>query len=432
VTGDNTIQRALPRTGKLWIVSPVGLSCLAFALFLLAWIFPPGLYTEVMQERNLVFFDATSMLFVLLCLGGFWLGVWLIATFRPERRVGSGGPDAWKPIKIAIPLILAVGGNAIVLSVTLIREPLMFPLLLTRQGDALKEAAGRAGALFTATTVLTGMLWWALWRRREVATQRWSAFLRTLLGLTFLSALVDCIVRVDRTSLLSLVIGTFVLVLMLRAKESGLRNRSLWWSMIRAVVLVVGLFVVISFLRGTDDSREFVAQLLGYSIASYNRLAAVLSGTLHYPYGGRGLYLAPFVSYSATLQSIIPVGGVFGWPSFLEVWSSEFLAVSSAGLSRDAIWAGAFGYLFSDLGWAAPVFLIGYGALVGGIWRSLRNGNMLGTLLYPWCAFCILFWHGTNVLLDAKFVILLLVGGCMALYEKLTTRSRRHLAQSLT
>ena len=38
--------------------------------------------------------------------------------------------------------------------------------------------------------------------------------------------------------------------------------------------------------------------------------------------------------------------------------------------------------------------------------------------MYPWCAFCILFWHGTNLLLDVKFVVLLLVCGGLAVYER--------------
>ena len=232
-------------------------------------------------------------------------------------------------------------------------------------------------------------------------------------------------VTVGRTELLPLVVGTCLISWILRARKGRLGRTAVLWSGLFAVASVLGLFILFSVLRGVDDSHDATAELIAYTIASYNRLSALLSGVLRYPYGGSGIYISPFASYNSSLHRIIPLGEMLHWHSYQEVWLSEFAAQSQAGLNINAIWAGAFGYLYSDLGWGTPLFIVLYGILAGGLWRSIRRGGLLGVVMYPWCAFCILFWHGTNLLLDVKFVVLLVVCGGLAVYERSTMRPQR-------
>ena len=98
--------RAISGQGGLWIVSPMGLAMLAFLLFLLAWLFPPDIYSEYMQERDLMFLDPRAMLFFLLCIGGFWLGQWLLEVFSPSARVGQSMTPKWisRTAFLALPL----------------------------------------------------------------------------------------------------------------------------------------------------------------------------------------------------------------------------------------------------------------------------------------------------------------------------------------
>jgi hypothetical protein len=182
------------------------------------------------------------------------------------------------------------------------------------------------------------------------------------------------------------------------------------------------LFVSFSLLRGAGPDA-LIGDILGYTIAAYNRLAAVLDGRLRYPFSGRGLYISGFVAFNDTFNKIFHINQLFSWPDFDTVWRSEFAAVSSAGLDARLIWSGAFGYAFSDLKWASPLLLFIFGVVTGGAWRLLKLGRIYGVVLYPWCAFCVLFWFGTNYLLDPRAVVLLLVATALSLYEWLFVRA---------
>src|ERR1035437_8985257 len=85
--------------------------------------------------------------------------------------------------------------------------------------------------------------------------------------------------------------------------------------------IVLTLFLLASFVRGTTDLTKDV---FTYTIASYNRLSALLSGRLRYPYGGRGIYLFSFLGYTNMLNMVIPLRDMLRWPSFMDYWQSEF------------------------------------------------------------------------------------------------------------
>jgi len=175
-------------------------------------------------------------------------------------------------------------------------------------------------------------------------------------------------------------------------------------------------------VRGTTDmSRDLVS----YTIASYNRSSALMSGKLSYPYAGHGIYLFSFLGFNNALNAVIPFREILNWPSFMDYWQSEFSAVTSAGLSDNAIWAGAFGYTYADIGWGAPMFLLFEGVLCGFAWRSIKLGRPLGIILYPWCGFCILFWFGMNYLFDNKITMLLVDAVILSIYEGVLVRHEK-------
>jgi len=188
---------------------------------------------------------------------------------------------------------------------------------------------------------------------------------------------------------------------------------------------VVLLFFAFSFLRGFDSWDDQVNQLFGYTAACYNRLAAVVDGSLRYPFAGHGLYLSYFAAYSHAFNRIVPLATIMNPPDFLDLWGSEFGAVSRAGLDGRLIWSGAFGYIFSELGWFSSLFLFGYGILYGVVWDRMKAGKVLGVVLYPFFGFCVLFWSGTNYLLDALLAVLLVTALILAGYERLFLKCQK-------
>jgi hypothetical protein len=142
-----------------------------------------------------------------------------------------------------------------------------------------------------------------------------------------------------------------------------------------------------------------------------------VNGVLRYPFAGRGLYLSSFAAYNHTFNRILPLRTMMNWPDYVEVWGAEFGAIDRAGLDGGAIWSGAFGYIFSDLGWFSVPFVFGYGLLYGVVWNWIKRGKVVGIVLYPCFGFCVLFWLGSNFLLDSQPALLLVAAMALAAYE---------------
>ncbi len=87
-------------------------------------------------------------------------------------------------------MLAALAVNAMVLVETLSQHPLLIAFLISGQGNELKEEVAGAGGLMLATTVLTGLCWWALWRKAELVVEGWRRHVvSALVLLTFLSAI---------------------------------------------------------------------------------------------------------------------------------------------------------------------------------------------------------------------------------------------------
>jgi len=60
-------------------------------------------------------------------------------------------------------------------------------------------------------------------------------------------------------------------------------------------------------LKGALDLSTQVSTFIGYTIAAYNRLAAVLNGSLHFEYTGRGIYFSNFISFNMKYKGIVMI-----------------------------------------------------------------------------------------------------------------------------
>ncbi len=289
--------------------------------------------------------------------------------------------------------------------------------LLMQQGDSVKDSA-QGGTLSFAPTFVIGIIWWAYWRTCDLELQgarKWLIWL--LQGIAVLSVLASAILNVGRVLVMILASGMTILYVLRKSmkKQAGLASILKTGAIVS--ILIVLLFSAFSFLRGVNNWDGQISTLFGYTFASYNRLAAVISGDLRYPYAGRGLYISDLISFSSKIHQIIPLDRILDWPEQVEVWGSEFLAVAKAGLDSHMIWSGAFGYIFSDLGWFTSPFLFLYGLIYGALWRELMCGNVTGIALYPFGGFCILFWIGDNYFTSSTLVLLGVVAIILVAYE---------------
>jgi hypothetical protein len=412
------------------IISPYGISIFSTLVFLVAWVFPPPVYTGLMNEPDLMFLDAETLLFFLLCVAGFWVGLLLIDFVFPSPALleSKSQPSHLKGLTLLLPLIITTAMTVLVGIQIFKNSPDALVLLLAQQADTLKVQQadqGATGPLGWASIMQISILWWTYWnlinskpsRPRRFYKRRLLPWLIFFVGL--LVQIVLCIFKVSRADLMPVLAGVAVLYLLGKIRRKELGTAGLLRYCLLFSGAVISLFILLGMLRNTTDLSVGLGSFVGYTLASYNRLTAILHGTMHYPYAGHGVYLSDFLAYNKAFNDLVPLKTTLGWPDFLELWNSEFQAPQRAGLRYDLIWSGVFGYLFSDFGWATPLILTGYGTIYGLVWRSVKSGSTVGIALYPWFAFTALCWFSSNMVFGVKAVFFLTAGLSLMAYEKL-------------
>jgi len=412
------------------IVSPYGIAIVSTLGFLLAWTFPPKLYSDVIGEPDLMFLDATTLLYFLLCVGGFWVGLILIDFLFPSPPLLETSPrdSRMKGFSLLFPLMLTTVMTAMLVVQMFKQSPNLLTLLLSQQGNAAKLEQNQqaiSGPLGWAAVMLTSILWWTYWmlinsrtahpkRFRDRRFFSWFVF-----AIGFLVQIALCVVKVSRSEMMPLFGGLAVLYLLNKVRRKELSTVGLLRYVLVFSVAAITIFSLFSLLRGANDANDGISSLMGYTVASYNRMTAVLNGTMRYPYGGSGIYLSNFLAYNNAFNALIPIKNTLGWPEYLALWSADFQAPQLAGLNPVLIWSGAFGSLFSDFGWATPLILMAYGVIYGIFWRLIKANATVGLTLYPWLAFNSLFWFGSNAVFDHRAVFFLAAGLMLVAYEKL-------------
>lgn len=411
------------------IVSPYGISVLSTLVFLIAWLFPPGLYSQLIHEPDLMFLDPETLLFFLLCVAGFWAGLLLIDFLFPSPPLLESRYriSRLKDMALILPLALTTVLTCAVAVELLRRTPNLIVLLLAQQGSAVKNnlADVQLGILGWGPDLQQPLLWWTYWhllasKHKEAKSRRsrrillWAIFATGLFAQIAVSVL-----KVSRAGLMPLLGGLAVVYLMSRIARREIKTAGLIRSIVIIAAFVVLVFVSFSLMRGNTDVSVAMGGFVGYTLASYNRMAALLHGTMHYPYGGHGIYVFPVLNSNHLLNAIFPFNKIFKWPDYFELWHSEFVAPQLAGLNDYDIWSGAFGYLFSDCGWWTPLMLALYGAVYGLVWRLVKSGNTLGLTIYPWFAFCALAWFSGNLAFGSALPFCIVAGLLLIAYEKL-------------
>lgn len=406
------------------IISPYCLAALSYVIFLVACVFPRGTYSSYMNEPDYMFMDPAAIGFYSVCVAAFVLGLWIFDLFHPNvpQCHELGVPMVSSTAFVLFPLVVALGFS-VASNIILIRSnPDLISLLLIQGGADIKSDIQMAGSLGLAGTYLIGIVWWATWRCDQVKlADRRRVIVKIVQYIALFSVIVSSTLKLGRGELMPVLVGSGIIYLLKKSRGEGVGRSFIIKFALSFSICILALFFLFSFVRDTTDMTR---DLIAYTIGSYNRLSALLSDRLRYPYSGRGIYLFSFLGFNNLLNMIVPFGDMLRWPTFMEYWQSEFRAMGPAGLGESAIWAGTFGYIFADLGWFAPVFVFFEGVLCAFVWRSARMGNTLGVILYPWFAFSILFWFGMHYLFDNKVVALCGDIVLLSLYEAIFLRRR--------
>jgi hypothetical protein len=418
------------------VVSPYGLAIISYAFFLFACLIPPSVYTHCMNEPDLMFLDPTTILFYTLCVASFLSGVWLLGWLLPpvpsvDRKFL---PKASPAVFLLIPLVPCVLLVALSSFLLVRNNPLAIPLLIAQQGSLIAPDGDASlnfhGTMNISVLFVSGVVWWSVWRFNQLGVAwRGKLVVRLSQLLAVVAVLIATSLMLSRHLVTVLATG---LVLCYLVRKTLFKQLN--WTLVGRTTLVFLLggglvFFLVSSLRGASDLDVQLIGFTGYTVASYNRLAALLHGNLHFEYSGKGIYLSNFLSFNNLFNRIIPLREVLGYPNFFNWWMSSFASVGRSGLQASLIFCGAFGEIYLEIGWLAPLYVFCYGLLYGLVWQWMTAGHLIGIILYPYCAYCILFWFSTNGLFDQDIVALIIDALALAVYEFLFVRQSEVLIQ---
>lgn len=412
------------------VVSPYGLAMISYAFFLFTCLIPPSIYSHYMHEPDLIFLDPAAILFYTLCVAGFIAGVSFMQYLFPAPLVEHRIRIRSSPVFFLLsPLILGILATSLAMILLLKQNPNILLLLLAQQGGELKQIyqAEPPGKLALVPIMLVGITWWGFSRSTGLHLERWKRWLfNFFLGAAVFAIIISTVITLYRYYLMMILCGLAILYVLNRTARGDISVKFFLKTALIGVVAVASLFFATSFARGTVIWDDLLRNLIGYTAASYNRLAAVVNGNLRYPYAGHGIYFNFLLIYSHPVNAIYPFVQALNLPAFLDVWGSEFQAVSRAGLDGTLIWSGAFGYIFAELGWFSFLFVFVYGMLYSVVWNWMKRRSILGVVLYPWFGYNASAWFGTNGLLDQTAVTLFTVAILLGGYEKLFLNSPKN------
>lgn len=390
--------------------SPPYLVLYSCILFNIAFLLPNWIYYDLVGEYGYVFLNFKALLFFYLCATSFIVSYNLFPSidFRSVR---------FQLIDLKYYQLILIGSflcfSAIfILYETLVSQDLIVELLLSGNGSIIKEelAPDGFGGLFNI--FLISSFWilygWYLICKDKISKFRKIVFIYFLIVL-FLLIIASCVVKLSRGELIPFLFGLLVINFSVVPASEGSRTRVGFKLFIYALA-AAAIFIIFSMIRGEFDFLKIFSDMFGYIFVPYNRMAYILDDKIPYPYKGTGIYFSSFLSFNKTFNEVVGLSEFMGWPSYIDLWRSEFQSVAMAGLNQYLIWAGAMGYLFIDFGWGAIIVFLFYGLLYKLIWSMWVSRTVLGISLYPWFAFCLAFWFGTNYLLDTKLLICMIVG----------------------
>lgn len=405
------------QTPLLGIVSPYGLAIFSYAVFLFSCLIPPSIYSSYMNEPDLMFLDARTVLVYTLGVLSFILGVWLVSWLFPSTFTNTKLRTRVSPfLFLLVPLISATGVLIFATAYLIKQYPAMVLYLLTQQGGAVKDAMiyDSTGHYGLAPHALTAITWWSFWRYPQIGVRGWRK--RLLVFFIVLASLViifSSVLTVNRSVAMIFICGLTILFFARRLGNKEVSGAFLLRSALTIAIGFPALFMGFTFLRGTSNLDSLVNSFIGYTIASYNRMAAMLNGNLHFPFAGHGLGLGGAIVTSR----VLPFGRYLDMPDPGNLFASSFDAVTQAGLEGRLVWEGAFADIFGDIGWFYLPFVFGYGALYGLVWSWFKRGKLVGVVLYPWLGFCILFWIGGNYLFGGPIEALIPLTIMLVCYE---------------
>ena len=186
-------------------------------------------------------------------------------------------------------------------------------------------------------------------------------------------------------------------------------SRNIFLNLIMFLGIGIFIFILLSIVRGFTNGYQIISQIFDYGPASFNRLAAFLSGQLTFYGENSGIYVSSFQGQIPIIKNYIDIYKLLGQPSLDSVWLENFRNVGIAGLNAQYTFPTVYGAIYSFFGWLSPLYFLFLGFFYKQVIHSINKIGTFGIVFYPFFIFSLFFWFGWNFLLSYNFIVLIIL-----------------------
>ena len=409
------LYAAVSESTSVNVISPLGLAVVSFGFMVLSIFIPPSWYEDVVHEPDLMFMNGHVFVFYTACILSMLASYYLIRFDPPKFRVLRSAMSDTKPnlwLMVLAPLLLAMAVGILTILLILASNPSLIGDILSGHGAEAKANINMKDNLGGMSPFVLSILNYTQVRiyQCERALQRQQLRIcRIVWWATFCVAIATALVKLARYEAIPIVLSW--LIIALRTRGSGY---SAWYSIrggLLGGVVILGLFSLFAALRGAEAFQS----LMGYGPASFNHLAALLSGRLQLMGGGTHTFAfidhLPFMHRISDVQ-ILPY-------DLADEFKSEFPLTRAAGLNSQLIWVTAYGYYYADWGYGALVVTSIIGLVTAISWKSFNFQRAWGCVMYPWLASLTLLSMTSGQITQGGLPIMVIMGLLLEGWDRL-------------
>jgi hypothetical protein len=386
------------------LITPLKSVLYSFIIYILFTSIPPEFYESIVEESDLMFFNGYVFLFILACLFFFAMGFLFFQStpsirfmkFKYKKSLISKNTFYLIPMLLSLLIIFYMDWEL------LSKNSLLLILLLNGMGNEMKSGLELNPFFFHFLYFHLAITLWSFYRSIQL---NFSPFLKFIVYIMILMTLLTAFIIIARYILLPFIFSLGIIYISMVHVNSSKFNLYLKISFFFSIVIV--LFISMALLRGGDAIKG----LLGYGPASFNRLAAVLDGSIT-------LTVPPSYYISSLLKNDFV---------YYEILMDEHSAVARAGLDGSLNWLTAYGYMYYSMGYYTFVYLFILGFFIGLTWKAFLKNKSWAIVFYPWLFTCILLWFSYHILAYSQTLIILFTGMLLSLYSNVFTYKRNSL-----
>jgi len=386
------------KNNKLKYVSPTILIIINFFIALIIVFFPPTIYSKYIYEKDYFYLNYILLFVIFMDLLFLYLGYKLVNMFFPSLSFFKNLRKVYiKPyFYFGVPLIV-FEILVVIFIITFIKDnnSLIYSMLIAGQGSSYKEHLINNFYYFSIY-ILMGIIFWALNEFNKL--KRKYFFIKLLIIIGIILIIISSLLMLARFLLIPFILGLSVLIL---KNDKNFSLKKILFILSIGILIFIILAIFRSFASDKNIWNIIIEQIIGYTMASFNRLALIIRGDLIYTYANTGYYLMPFFAHIPLFHNILP--NIYGVTSS-KVWLTEFINVGESGLNSAYIWATVYGYIFSVLHYFSFIYFFIVGCFIGISWNSFLEDKIFGIVTYPWIFASLILFFASNIMFLPQFI----------------------------